>query len=102
MFLLLERLSEAERRQDPDEQRHGIGRQPFTQPGVQGLRIKARASDHGSHAGAAIVTGHGYAIDADINHARTRGNSLGDLERRDVLALPAESVADAIDKIEIA
>src|SRR6516164_5470267 len=39
-------------------------------------------------------------IDLRRGDARTGGDDRGDLGRRDVLALPAEGAADAVDEIE--
>src|SRR5437588_11111200 len=54
-----------------------------------------------SHAGAPIAAGNLHAIDGRLPHAGKSRDGLGDFSGRDVLALPAERVADAIDEIEI-
>src|SRR5947209_18201047 len=54
-----------------------------------------------SHAGAPVAAGNLHAVDGRLQHAGKSRDGLGDFGGRDVLALPAKRIADAIDEIEI-
>ena len=59
-------------------------------------------ADHRGHAGPAVVPGHFDAVDIGLPHVVELSDRFLDLGGRDVLALPSEGVADAVDEIEIA
>ena len=62
-----------------------------------------RPADHDrGHAGAAFRPGDRHPVHDRVDHAGTRGDRLGHLRGRDVLALPAEGVADTVDEVEVA
>src|SRR5262249_29483468 len=52
------------------------------------------------HAGAPLVTGNGDAVDIGVSDTRKQIDRFRNLGGGDVLALPTEGVADAIDKIK--
>src|SRR5687767_7357514 len=56
----------------------------------------------GGHAGPSLRAGHAHAIDVRLLDAGENGQRLRNLGGGDVLPLPAEGVADAIDEIEVA
>src|SRR2546426_1773626 len=64
--------------------------------------VESRAHDDGGHPRAAVRPRDAHPIDDRVEDAGTRAQHLGDLGRRDVLALPAERVAEAIDEVEVA
>src|SRR5205085_3148214 len=57
--------------------------------------------DQGGHAGAPVRSRHLHAVDGGLVHARRGLQPFSHLGGGDVLALPAEGVADAVDEIEI-
>src|SRR6476619_6278862 len=66
------------------------------------VEVEAVADHDRSHARPAVGALHGDPIDIRLHDAGKGVDDLGDLGGRDVLALPAEGVADPIDEIEIA
>src|SRR5262245_19716456 len=69
---------------------------------VEGGEVEIVLGDDGGHAGAAVTAGHGDAVDIGLERLVELADGLLDLRGRYVLALPAEGVTDAVDKIEIA
>src|SRR5262249_50087824 len=55
----------------------------------------------GRHPGAAVGTGDLHAVDVGLGDAGRPVQHVADLLRGDVLSLPAEGVADAIDEVEV-
>src|SRR5580692_10530420 len=62
--------------------------------------VEAVIGDDGGHSGAAIGALDRDAIGRGVGNAGTIQNRLVHLRRRDVLALPAEGIAEAIDEME--
>src|SRR5207244_3010329 len=54
------------------------------------------------HAGAALRARDDDAVNARLAHARGGVQQVGDLLRGDVLALPPEGVAEAVDEVVVA
>src|SRR5262249_35062960 len=71
------------------------------QIGMQVRKIQILIADDRRHAGAALVTRHLHAVDIGLMNAGECADRLGDFRGRDVLTLPAEGIADAVDEIEI-
>src|SRR5439155_1729966 len=65
-------------------------------------QVEVVADHDGRHAGAAFRAGNRHPVNDRIDHAGARGDRLGNLRGRYILALPAEGVTDAIDEVEIA
>ena len=64
--------------------------------------LQSLVGDEGGHAGLAVGARNRHAVDVGLLDARKRAERHRHLGGRDVLALPAERVADAVDEIEIA
>src|SRR5438309_8405726 len=79
-----------------------VPRQTVGEVTTQRGDVEARVRDDGGHSGAAVRPGDGHPVDHRVEHARTRAEDLGDLGGGDVLALPAEGVAEAVDEVEVA
>src|SRR3989449_8260355 len=58
--------------------------------------------DQGGHSGPALGTRNLHAVDIGVRHAAERADRFCNLGGGDILALPAEGIADPIDKIEVA
>ncbi len=58
-------------------------------------------SNQRSHTGAALGRGDGYAVDIRVLNSGECADRFRNLARGNILALPAEGIADAVDKIEI-
>src|SRR5204863_4317851 len=58
--------------------------------------------DDGGHADPAVGAGDGHAVDVGLLDSGERAQRLRHFAGRDVLALPAEGVPDAIDEVEVA
>src|SRR5262249_28115766 len=99
-LLLLEGLRDLEPLPEAQEKRARIGGEPLGPISPQPHELEGLPRHEPHHAGAPFRARHGDAIDARLDDARTGRDGLCDLERRNVLALPAESVADAVDEIE--
>ena len=69
---------------------------------AQRRKVDVAVGDERRHAGAAVPARDGDAVDVGFGNAGKCGDRLGHFRSRDVLALPAEGVADAIDEIKIA
>src|SRR5690348_16762567 len=69
---------------------------------AQRAEVETRRRDERRHALLPFMAGNAHAIDIRILDTGKRGDRLRDFRRRDILALPAEGVADAVDEIEIA
>src|SRR6266581_2753565 len=65
-------------------------------------RMAVRVGDERGHTGPAVGPGKGHAIDVGFPDGGEGADRLRDLRGRDVLALPAERVADTVDEIEVA
>src|ERR1700761_364357 len=100
LLFLLEGFRRIQRRADADEDRTGIGRQTPREMIAQYREIKTGAGDNSRHSGAAIGTRNCNAIGCGVDDAWTLQDRLVHLRRRNVLALPAESVADPIDEMK--
>src|SRR5216117_393493 len=87
-----------------DEGGAGVGRQVPLGVRVERRAVEAGAlgQDEGGHAGAAVLARHRHAVHVRLRHPGGAGEQVGDLLRGDVLALPAEGVADAIDEVVVA
>src|SRR3954447_7406145 len=99
-LFLLERLGRIELARDAYEDGVSIGRQALSEMGGQRLDVKALVHHDRAHAGAAIGAGDVDAVGGGIDHAGEIAYGVVDLRGRDVLALPAKGVADAIDEVE--
>ena len=66
----------------------------------QGRQLELRGNHDGRHACTPLGPRHADSVNHRIAHARAGGDDGGDLAGGDVLALPAEGVANAIDEIE--
>src|SRR5205823_5591871 len=82
----------------------GVGRQLLLGARVERHAVEARAlGEHeGGHAGAAVLARHLHAVHVRLRDPGRAAEDVGDLLRGDVLALPAEGVADAIDEVVVA
>src|SRR6202521_2406489 len=69
---------------------------------AEGRKIERALGAQPRHAGAPRLAGDAHAVNDGFQNSRERGHHLGHLEGRYVLALPAKSVADPVDEIEIA
>src|SRR5205809_5899938 len=72
--------------------------------GTEGSQVQpgAGVGDERGHTGPAVGPGKGHAIDVGFPDGGEGADRLRDLRGRDVLALPAERVADTVDEIEVA
>ena len=98
-LLVLEGCGHVDAILEAQEQRPGIGRQPAGEMISQRGKIERAVGDQRRHAGGALGARDGHAIDRRLGDAWERHQRLRDLRGRDVLALPAKGVADAIDEI---
>eukprot|EP00754_Rhynchopus_humris_P040055 Rhum_TRINITY_DN23106_c0_g1::Rhum_TRINITY_DN23106_c0_g1_i1::g.177172::m.177172 len=98
---VLEGASRVHAREETNEQRHRVRGKVRLDVGSELLRAQLLAVVHaqGNHAGTAVGTRHLHAVDGGLEDARVRGEHLGDLHGRHVLALPPECVADAVDEV---
>src|SRR6516162_3231938 len=87
---------------DAQEYRPGIFGQLLREMVAQRRQVEVVLGDDRGHAGAAVTAGNLNAVDVGLQNAVELPDHLLDLGGRDVLAFPAESVADAIDEIEVA
>src|SRR5882672_2993999 len=85
----------------PESKEQGIGirRQPLRDMTPQKIKIDCAVRDQSRHAGTPLGFWNRDAINGDISDSGERRNRLLDLERGDVLALPAETIADTIHEI---
>src|SRR3989441_1074744 len=84
------------------EQRTGILGQAIDEVGAKRREIEPVVGDERSHAGAAVGVWDGHAVDVGRLDGGKGANRFRHLRGRDVLALPAEGVADTVDEIEVA
>ncbi len=63
-------------------------------------QIQLAVDDQRSHAGPAVGARNCHTVNIGFLDSGKRTDRLGDFGSGDVLTLPAESVADAIDEIE--
>src|SRR5208282_3164324 len=82
---------------EAQEERPGISRQSFEAPDKR-VEIERSIDLQERHSRAPVGAGNRDAVDDRLRHARAGPEDRCDLEYRDVLALPAKSVADAIDE----
>jgi hypothetical protein len=61
-------------------------------------KIRGTLQDHGGAAGPAFVLQQLDAVDVGLRNGRVEAENLGDFGCRDILALLAECVADAVGK----
>src|SRR3984893_3082329 len=101
-LLLLEGAGDIELVADAQEQRGGVIRQLPSEMLAKRFQVDIAVDDEGRHAGAAIRSRDADAVDTGFGNARKCGDRFGNFRGRDILAFPAEGVADAIDEIEIA
>src|ERR1700747_219820 len=66
----------------------------------QGGKDKALIDHDRAHAGAPVGAGNADAVGGRIDHTGTVVHDVVDLGGRDILALPTEGVADAVDEME--
>src|ERR1700694_1443942 len=100
MLLLLEGCGGVERRANTDQDRAGIGRQPARDVIRKFGEVKALVGHDGGHSRAAVSAGNFHAIGGRIDNTGAVRNRLVHFGRVDVLAFPAESISDPIDKVE--
>jgi hypothetical protein len=100
MLFLFERLGGIERRADADDERMRVSGQPLRKVIGERVDVECVVNDDGGHAGAAIMARHFDAVSRRIQNALALPDRIVDFAGRDVLALPAKSVADAIDEME--
>src|SRR5262249_51508109 len=72
---------------------------PFGNMGLKPAKIHGLVHDQCRHACATLCTWYSDAVDDRLFDPREKGNRFFDFQCRDVLALPAQRIADAIDKI---
>ena len=101
-LLLLERHRHLDLAAHAQEQRPRVAGQQRVEMRAQGREIDRIVGDDRRHAGAALVARHGDAVHGGVADAAEAADGFGDLRGRNVLALPAKSVADPVDEIEIA
>src|SRR3954471_1210324 len=99
-LLLLERLGRIELARDAYEDGMSIGRQALCEMGGQRLEDEALVYHDRTHAGAAVGAGDAHAVGGGVDHAAEVAHGVIDFRSRDVLALPAKGVADAVDEVE--
>jgi hypothetical protein len=85
-------------REDAQEERTGVGCEPAMDRVREAFEIEVGVDDQRGHPGATVLTGDRDAVDVRLVDAGIDGDHLADLARRDVLALPAEGVADPVDE----
>src|ERR1700692_1412879 len=100
LLLLLEGFGGVERGAKSDNDRVGIDRQPARQMICELGKIKTLIDHDRGHSGAAVGAGNSDAIGGGMDDARAVRNRLVHFRRRDILAFPAEGVADPVDKVE--
>ena len=101
-LLLLEGRGHVDVLAEAQEHRPRIVRQPLGEVVAERRQVEVVGDDDRRHAGAAVAARHVDAVDIGVLHAVEGADRFRDLGGRDVLALPAEGVADAVDEIEIA
>src|SRR5439155_933610 len=101
---LLQRAGHVHLGHQADEGGASVGRQVPLGARVQRRAVEARApGEHeGRHARAAVLARHLHAVHVRLRDPGRSAEDVGDLLRGDVLALPAEGVADAIDEVVVA
>src|SRR6266702_2384835 len=102
LLLLLESVGRVERPAQPDENWNRIARQPIRKVFSKYSEIETSVHHQGRHAGAAIGPGHGNSIGRGVENAGAVPYCVVHFASRDVLALPAEGVADAVDEVHVA
>src|SRR6202011_3388595 len=102
LLLLLEGLGDVERPAEPDEDRKRIDRKPAPQLYREDPEIETLVRHQSRHAGAAVGAGDGDAVGRGVENAGAIPDRVVPLAGRDVLALPAEGVADPGDEMEVA
>ena len=100
VLLVLEGRGDLDAVLDAQKQRPRVGRQSARKMRAQRREIERVIRDDRRHAGRAFGGRHGYAVHGRLGHAGKLRDRFGDLRGRDVLAFPAERVADAIDEIK--
>src|SRR5512132_2929423 len=81
-----------------DEDRSGIVGQPLDQMATKRRQVEMLLGNYRRHTGAAVTAGNLDAVDVGLQRVGELGDSFLDLGGGDVLAFPAESVADAVDE----
>src|SRR5438445_11287971 len=99
---VLEGRRQLQRGPQAQEQRPRVGRQAAAQVASQRRQVQGPVGDEGGHAGPTVGAGDGHAVGGRLADTGKRAERLGDLGRRDVLALPAERLADAMDEVVVA
>src|SRR5262245_11985543 len=87
-------------RTEPKKKRTRVGGQPRGEMAVQRGEIERAFAYERRHAGAASGSWNRDSVDAGMQDAVECAELLRQLGGRDVLALPAKGVADAVDEIE--
>ena len=82
---------------EAQEERPGVSRQGFEPPDER-VEIEPSVDLQQRHSRAPVGARNRDPVDDRLRHARTGAEDRRDFERGDVLALPAKSVADAIDE----
>src|ERR1700722_9631868 len=100
LLLLLEGFGVIQRRAQADKYRTGVGRQPAREMLAEFGEIEAVIGDDRGHSGAAIGALDHDAIGRGIDNTRAIQNRLVHLGGGDILAFPAEGVAEAVDEME--
>jgi hypothetical protein len=100
LLVLLEGFSCIERGREPHEQRMRIRRQPLRQMIGESPDIEVIAGHDRRHAGAAGMVRDCHAIGGGVAHAGVIEDRLVHLAGRDILALPAKGIAEAVDEVE--
>src|SRR3954447_11687032 len=99
-LFLFERLGRIELARDAYDDRVSIGRQALCEMGGQRPDDEALVDHDRAHAGAAIGAGNADAVGGGVDDAGEIAHGVVDLRSRDVLALPAKGVGDAVDEVE--
>src|SRR5262249_1706842 len=86
---------------DAQKQRPRIAGQMLPEMALQRGEIEGFVGDNRCHAGAAFTAAHRHAIDVGAVYTVELAEHVLNLGRRDVLAFPTKSIANAVDKIEI-
>lgn len=92
---------------DPQENRHRVLRQALRRVHAQllvesiPLSLRALLQVQRRTARPPFMARHRHAVDVRLRHAGDAAQTLGDLGGRDVLALPAERVAEAIHEVPL-
>src|SRR5260370_26716231 len=102
LLLLLEGLGGVERPAEPDEDGKRIDRKPAPQLYREDPEIETLVRHQSRHAGAAVGAGDGDPVGRGVENAGAIPDRVVHLAGRDVLALPAEGVADPVDEMEVA